>query len=74
MLGRVGVRVADKLDPNKVSDLKYVHELAGKVWAGLVVLLNWTILKTLFMVDKNQIRKRSWNYCLDNCLSSSERR
>jgi hypothetical protein len=31
---------ADKLDPNKVSDLKYVHELAGKVWASLVVLLS----------------------------------
>jgi hypothetical protein len=30
----------DKLDSDKVEDLKYVHELAGKVWAALVVLLS----------------------------------
>ena len=31
---------ADKLDPNKLADLKYTHELAGKIWAGLVTLLS----------------------------------
>jgi hypothetical protein len=28
-----------KLDPNQLSDLKYTHELASKVWAGVVVLI-----------------------------------
>lgn len=28
-----------KLDSNELADLKYTHELASKIWAGLVVLI-----------------------------------
>lgn len=28
-----------KLDSNELGDLKYTHELASKIWAGLVVLI-----------------------------------
>lgn len=28
-----------KLDSNELADLKYTHELAGKVWAGVVVVV-----------------------------------
>ncbi len=31
---------ADKMNSDKVNDLKYTHELAGKIWAALVVLLS----------------------------------
>jgi hypothetical protein len=30
----------DKLNSDKVADLKYAHELAGKIWAALVVLIS----------------------------------
>lgn len=28
-----------RFDPNQLADLKYKHELAGKIWAGLVLLI-----------------------------------
>jgi hypothetical protein len=28
-----------KMDPNKAADMKYTQELAGKIWAALVVLI-----------------------------------